>query len=527
VVLKRAAWMAVLMAVLALAVPVRAAEPAAGQAKKELAPDELPTHLIKVLRTTNKAQTNRYVPKVYDVQNVNPYALLRWIRRTAQIEDGAFFFFGKPDKDGNVNSGKIVVTLPDYMLPGFDEMMKVIDTPGMTSTGGDLWFYFRPKYRNVTDAGFVNLIQSIRGLSTDAVPDPEVNKLLVYTTTSKLDDVKRWLPEIDVPPPQVMVEVTVYEVAVDNGSKLGLDYVNWKNGPGRNLFAAGLFGEKEKVHSLDNASPLLDTGTGGTYGLPGHEFSTSGANFAWFLDVPSAFFDFLVVKGKARVMTSAKIAARNLIPASLSVGDTILYYQTLNGPAPTAGTRPEGLPLDPTNTSTTYPDNRAVVGTSATRTTTLGGVKSGVSLAVTPTIGEKEMDLVVVTTVVSHTGFDSNGVPVCVSRTANTDIRARDGQEIVLGGMTRESFVQRADKIPILGSLPILGYLFGGEGNTQQRSQVVIVLTPYVIRDFSAMSYPGTKIDAALIQSKATRKEPAPVPQTEAGFDQWLLDGER
>ena len=181
--LREAVWTVAF--VLGLAVSGLAGEPAK-------APDELPTRVIKVLRTTDKAQTNSYVPKVYAVENVNPYELLRWIRRTAQIEEGGFYFFGKPDKDGNVKSGKI----------------------------------------------------------------------LVYAPPSKVDDVTAWLPKIDVPPPQVMVEVAVHEIYVDNEPRLGLDYVAWKNDPGRNLFAMGAFSEKEKVFTQDNFSPLLNTGTG-------------------------------------------------------------------------------------------------------------------------------------------------------------------------------------------------------------------------------------------------------------------------
>lgn len=502
--------------------------------KKEWAPDELPVSLIKILRTTNKAQTNRYVPKVYTVNNVNPYELYRWVRRTAQIEEGGYFLFGKPDKDGNINSGKIVLIVPEYMLPGIDDMMKVLDRPGLNSAAGDLWFMLDPDYRTMNDTGYVDMLRAIRGSSGDVVPDPEVNRCLIYAVPSKVEGYKITRPWIDVPPPQVMVEATIYEVAAENESKIGLDYVAWKNGPGRNLFAAGAFSERERITSLDSANPLLNTGVpGGTWGLPGHGFRASGNNFAWFLDVPAAFFDFLVVKGKARVMTSAKLCTRNLYTASLSAGDAILYYNTRVGPAPNAGIRPANLPLDPNDVPTTgtppvksntYPDNRTVVSTQTARTY---ASKSGVTLTITPTMGEKEMNLDIVTAIVSHTGFDDKGAPVLATRSVDSKVVARDGQEIVLGGYTREVFVQRTDRVPVLGSLPFIGYLFGGDTNTTEQRQLVVVLTPHVVQDFKALEYKGTQIDAALIQSKALGKAAAPLPKTEAGFDQWLLDSGR
>jgi len=508
----------------------------AQEAKRDLttlAPDELPTHLIKVLRTTNKAQTNRYVPKVYTINNANPYSLYRWVNRSARIEEGAYHFFAEKGEEGKVKSGKIVIVAPEYMLPGIDDLMTLIDRDGLTSSAGEFFYYFRPKHRHVADAGFTELIDelSVASGSGHKEADVEANMYLVYDAPSGTKDLEASLPLIDVPPPQVMIEATVYEVYVDNESKIGLDYVAWKNGPGRNLAAFGAY---------------YDTGSGGTMGVPGHGFRAKGANYSWFLDVPSAFFDFLVVKGKARVMTAAKISARNLLPASLVSGDTILYYHTRVGPAAQAGIRPEGFWLDPHNAhkkvvgmekncygecvevkekTNYYPDNRTVVGTQVIRELT--GAKSGVELHITPIIAENEINLKIETSVVSHTGFDDKGAPVLAERSAESEIRVRDGQETILGGYSREVFVQRADKIPILGSLPVIGYLFGGDANTTERRHVVIVVTPHVVKDFSAMTYDKTKIDAALIRSKALRKKATEVPKTEVGFDQWLLDTEQ
>lgn len=496
----------------------------AQEVRKDAAPDELPTRLIKVLRTTNKAQTNRYVPRVYTINNANPYRLFRWINRTARIEEGAYHFFGKPEVEGDydsVKSGKIVLVLPEYMLPGVDEMMKIIDREGLTSSAGEKFYYFRPEHRSVEDTGFTDLIDELTLASGAVRDDPEANMYLVYDAPSAVADLERFLPLIDVAPPQVVIEATVYEVFVDNESKLGLDFVSWKNGPGRNLFAVGLFGEHAE----------------GGLGLPSHKLRREGSNAAFFLDVPSAFFDFLVVKGKARVLTAAKIAARNLIPATLVAGDTILYYHTRVGTAPIAGFRPVDVPLDPPGRDDDYhyydddtysrfhfPDNRTVVGTQTARVLT--GERTGVELAITPTIATSEINLKIDVAVVSHTGFDDQGAPILAERAVESEVRVRDGEEIVLGGYGREVFIERSDKVPVLGSLPWIGYLFGGDASTTQRRRVVIVLRPHVVPDFSAMNMPGSKIDAALIRSRALREKETAVPETSFGFDQWLLDTE-
>jgi type II secretory pathway component GspD/PulD (secretin) len=408
-----------------------------------------------------------------------------------------------------VTSGKILVLLPEHMIASVDELMKTTDRRKMTSSAGEKIHYWRPKFRHVTnpsEAQFSNLVAALAGSSPKL--DAEANKVLLYVAPSQIEKIKKWLPVIDVAPAQAMIETAVYEIYVDNESKLGLDYVAWKNGPGRNLFALGRFSERGKISELDGG-PQLVTGVA--------DVSNSGRNVSWFLNVPSAFFDFLVVKGKARVMSSAKVSARNEKAALLHATDSIIYYRA-NNPEPNSN--------DGERTQALQPDNRTVTGATQGRAMSAYGFSHGVYLNIYPVIAENEIDLEINTRVVNHVGFDSDELPVLTARETNTQVRCRDGQEIVIGGMTREMTIQRADKMPFLGSLPIVGYLFGGESNTVERRQVVVVLTPHVVKDYSAMSGAGTQIDAAMIRAQALNKAELKVPRTDVGFDQWLLDDE-
>src|SRR6185503_14952965 len=68
-------------------------------------------------------------------------------------------------------------------------------------------------------------------------------------------------------------------------------------------------------------------------------------------------------------------------------------------------------------------------------------------------------------------------------RTANTTLIVRDQQTVVIGGLVRDSVGTRETKIPILGDIPVLGFLFKQSVKTKQKSNLLLVLTPYVIRD--------------------------------------------
>jgi type II secretory pathway component GspD/PulD (secretin) len=384
------------------------------------APNEVEQHLIRVLRTTNKAQTNRYVPKVYDLKNVNPYDVLRFIRRSMEIEEGAWFLFGKPEDPANresVKSGKVVLMAPLYQLPYLDNLMKIIDRPGLTTSSGDKLLYYRPKNRNVADPAFVaavNAALSPNRSTSSQVPDTEVNGFLFYDSPSGIAGVQAWLPAIDQPPPQVMVEVTLYEVNVENDDALGLDLVAWKNGPGRNLFKVGAYWEKERIPTLKGGTPPLNTGVpGGTHALPGHGWEASGTFYSYFLDLPSQYFDYLVAKQKARVLVSTKLLTRNARAAQLRVGDYIFYWRRNEDAS----------------------SQRIVVGDQRERV--LGANSVGAFLSVTPLIGTDGINLAVNMDLIDQTGFDSIGTPQVVRRNYNTSVRVQDGQEIVLGGLYR------------------------------------------------------------------------------------------
>lgn len=230
-----------------------AAPPATTQALAQ-PPGDLPDHVVKVLRTTNKAQTNRYVPKVYEFKNVNPFDVVRFYRRVMEIEEGRFATFVAPDG----KSGLVAVVAPEYQLPSLDKLMALLDRRGLTSSSGDEGKYMRLKHRAADDVGFLRAIfgQSTHSSSRppggsragdiDMMCDLQTGAVFVYGPPSVAERAEEVLTELDQPVPQVLVEATIYEIDLNNDGTVGFDYHAWKNGPGRNLFALGAFAEYEK-----------------------------------------------------------------------------------------------------------------------------------------------------------------------------------------------------------------------------------------------------------------------------------------
>jgi len=524
------------------------------------APDELPDHVVKVLRTTNKAQTNRYVPKVYELKNVNPFDVVRFYRRVMEIEEGRFASFVAPDG----KSGLVLLVAPEYQIESLDKLMATLDRPGLTSSSGDEGKYMRLKHRAADDIG---LLRAIFGQAThsasrppggsragdlEMIADLETGSVFVYGPPSAAECAEAVLNKLDKPMPQVLVEATVYEIDLNNDGRIGFDYYAWKNGPGRNLFALGAFAEYGKVDRLKDGVDVFNSGVN-TFGLPHHRFRNHGYNVSYFFDVPSAYFDFLVAKGAARVVTAGKVLSKipttyeadlnkfgqskfnpdadqpslAPAPAEFRAVEEVLFYRVVTGPTARAGARSPGRPLDPFGDDVTFPDNRTVVAKTAplraAGTTvngrTIAAVDVGTLLRVTPRIAVENVLLDLQMEVSSLLGFDGAGEPRISARRAIAGLRVKDGEEVVFGALERTLRTQTTQKFPILGSLPALGWAFGNENSGVKKTVVVTVVRATRLQS-------GVPAEVQQLITQVSGNEPTAMPPDQFGFDQWGL-GER
>ena len=465
------------------------------------APYDMKTDIVKVLRTTNKAQVNQYVCKVYEVKNCNPYEIINFPELLAEGEEGMIYTFVHPDG----KRGKILVTCPEYQIPYFDEMIAALDRKAITSAPGSRYILYRAKNRT---APFLSLLGSYYAGSQDILfPDAETNSVLLFGVPSGCDAANEALGLADQPSPQALIQVTLYEVKLINDLAFGKDFLAWKNGPGRALAAAGRRYQRLDIESVDEAS-------GRTHG--------SGI----FLDCPSAYFDFLVEKSKARVLTSSKLPALSSKKAQFSTGESILFYRvTSNNDLDrkvTGQTQPRtvGQHVTPlANGAIAAAASTLGVSTESPPQLAIDAVRTGVFLEVVPLINLEMVDMRIAASAVTLVGYDDSGQPILSSQQFVNRVQVPSGQEVVIGGLTRERKAATTSKVPILGSIPILGYLFGGEFTGAEKTMIVAVVKPTVDRYDS----PVRPVDETTM-AKATGNEPIPMPQTQFGFDMWGLD---
>jgi type II secretory pathway component GspD/PulD (secretin) len=115
---------------------------------------------------------------------------------------------------------------------------------------------------------------------------------------------------------------------------------------------------------------------------------------------------------------------------------------------------------------------------------TLQQIKTGISLKMTPILSASgEVTVQLAPEVSDAVGSGPGGLPINTVRRASTTVRVKEGETIVIGGMSYTSNRRRDNKVPILGDIPLLGQLFRSHRNEQRKTEVIIMITPRIVRE--------------------------------------------
>jgi type II secretory pathway component GspD/PulD (secretin) len=149
----------------------------------------------------------------------------------------------------------------------------------------------------------------------------------------------------------------------------------------------------------------------------------------------------------------------------------------------------------------------------------------GVNVTLLPFIGQESMELSIVLIASDAANINANGTPIINTRNLSTKVRLKDGEPFVIGGLERKTDIKRSVKVPFLGNIPVLGWLFGQETDTNRKTKVVMVVKPkFILGTASDMEMPQ-ECKTTIALAKGEQK--IEIPKTCWGFDQWLLDKEK
>ncbi|MBD3348540.1 MAG: hypothetical protein GF400_05015 [Candidatus Eisenbacteria bacterium] len=281
------------------------------------------------------------------------------------------------------------------------------------------------------------LVPVLEKMIEKVAADPGGNRLIVVATPAEIEQIRGVIKGLDVPPVQVLLETEVVEVSTNDLTELGIDWTKITN---------------QKVIFTEGDPELSDTDA-----IP-DEMEYGSTKFDWdnvhrqakALDIA---LDLLENEGKARILTRAKLATLNNRPAEIHIGDVIPYTVT-------------GLT------------------TSGVYEVKVEKEEVGVNIKVTPrAAGDGHITVIVEPNVSTIVGFrgPNDEIPWTKERRATTQVRVMNGDTFMIAGLLSEDESNTVQKVPLLGDIPLLGYLFQHHKIESKNTDLIIKITPRIL----------------------------------------------
>ena len=334
------------------------------------------------------------------------------------------------------------------------------------------------------------------------VPEPVGNLLIISASPRYYDEILRIVEEIDSAPPQVLIQVLIAEVTLNDTTEFG---VEWGVQDGL-LFDRSLLGD------------LLTTTTSTTFGNPpttvqqqnvisatqdpGYQFngpdignSGSDRSLATAAQVgKQALANFAVGR------TNEELGFGGLVLSAGSKSINVLLRALQQEQRLEVLSRPQVMTIDNqpafVQVGQKVPLITNVIVNQIGQTNTVDYDNVGLILAVTPRISPEGMVVMEVDAEKSAVAPEIEGIPVSIGAdgsvvrapriditTAQTTVSAADGETIVLGGLITESERRLDRRVPYLASIPVLGWMFRFDQLIADRTELLIILTPHVVRN--------------------------------------------
>ena len=300
-----------------------------------------------------------------------------------------------------------------------------------------------------------------QGVTVEA--DEDTNALLLTGSGDTLNSLMAVIDKLDIRRAQVLIEAIIVRVDVGKEKSLGVDYLvtNETDGIAGSVTgstASGVNLGTMATGALAGGNDALTSIGGALVGNPGFSLGFIGAqegSTEKFAALISAFQN----DDNANVLSTPSVLTMDNNEASISVGQEISI--ATGSYASTGGGAGIASPF-----------------------TTSQREDVGILLTVTPQVNEGNKILLTVAQEVSNVdSFDDRGQPITNQSKIDTQILASDGQILVLGGLIEETVIEGVRKVPLLGSIPILGHLFKSNTTSAQKTNLMVFLRAQIIRD--------------------------------------------
>jgi len=288
--------------------------------------------------------------------------------------------------------------------------------------------------------------------------DKITNSLIITASKPDYEVVKSLLGKLDIPRDQVFVKTVIMELGGTNKTGWGINYYQFDKNSG-GIGRIGFRGNSNIGAITDVSSDsgaVLGFGSGSTFQL-------KGPNGSVLAEVPSlvGLLNFFKTTGNANILSEPTIMALDNEEAEIEVGDKVPVASTTN--ATTAGTQ-TGVTREP-------------VTIKLTLTPYISPDSDSVQMKI-----KQEVNQVGNSNAIAGTDLAKSSI-VTSTRNIKTQIVVNSGDTAVLGGLMQDKDDESVTKIPVLGDIPILGWLFKSKTSTKEKRNLLVFITPKIVRN--------------------------------------------
>ncbi|MDH4049116.1 MAG: type II secretion system secretin GspD [Gammaproteobacteria bacterium] len=296
--------------------------------------------------------------------------------------------------------------------------------------------------------------------------DTQTNAIVVNAPPKMMRSLMNIVDKLDIRRAQVLVEAIIVEVIADKSSELGVTWAvdgsgdkavvgvtNFPPSPGVVQLAGALSGGSDTI-----PDPGSLIGTGVTFGVG--RIADTGTNFAAILRALRGDADTNIISTPTIVTTDNE-------EASLNVGQEVPF---VTGSFSNTGTGGGGA-VNPFQT--------------------VQRQQVGVKLVITPQINEGDSLLLKISQEISSIASSSQGAVDLITnqRIIETTVIVEDGAILVLGGLLEDTLRESDQRVPILGSIPVLGALFRSRTTNKVKTNLMVFIRPKILRDDAQMAF--------------------------------------
>jgi general secretion pathway protein D len=284
----------------------------------------------------------------------------------------------------------------------------------------------------------------------------QLNALIVRDSPSNLEMVEKMINSLDKSKAEVLIDIQIYEVSHTNLLQIGNQFTTTASTTPGGALVPGL-------------NQLGGYGSG-SYAPGAIQAAAVAAGKLFAIGLPTSAVSFFQDKGKAKLLASTQVHVIDGEAHAIRIGQRVpIRTATL----PTLGTTP---------TTPGTPTTPPVTGVTGFGVEQIQYESVGLNIDMTPSVFEDDVQMKMKIETSSIDGSTSSLTPTFNQRTMSSIARVKDGQTSMIAGVSQNVEAKSVRGMPLIGGIPILGRLFATPETKETQSDVVITVTPHILR---------------------------------------------